>query len=355
MRFSRLAIGFALTSLLIMTAGCRPSDEKTESSLDLAPVKQFLVTEISKLNSEAAVLATDIEAYHEIIKSHDYNYEQAWAKDSARLADLVTKNKDSFIKASTHYELTEGIVAGVPVLADFDVWLDAGPTGEEDPAEARVWTLKLADGREFKNPGNIFHSILEPALWGTNAETSKLAADLDQNGTITYGESLGDAYLLMAISAELNRAAAELAQAVEAWEPSREDVFLALVTMIPTMKEYFGQWQLSYFISGDASQSQAFAAISRLVDVQSILTGLNLSYEALSPEVQNVDEALDQEIKAGFAELMAFVETIYAKEQAKTEPISLEMANQFGVEAQELADTLTGKVAKAAGMLKIQL
>ena len=44
--------------------------------------------------------------------------------------------KEHWLLASGHYELSEGIVAGVPSLSYFDTWLDAGPSGEEDPAKA---------------------------------------------------------------------------------------------------------------------------------------------------------------------------------------------------------------------------
>ena len=52
--------------------------------------------------------------------------------------------------------------------------------------------------------------------------------------------------------------------AIDAWEPTLEDAFMALVTMIPTMNEYFEQWKLSAFIQGDEFQETAFVAVSRL-------------------------------------------------------------------------------------------
>ena len=37
----------------------------------------------------------------------------------------------------------------------------------------------LPDGRKLEKPGNLFHSLLEPAVWGTLPEFTGLAVDLN--------------------------------------------------------------------------------------------------------------------------------------------------------------------------------
>ena len=88
---------------------------------------------------------------------------------------------------------------------------------------------------------------------------------------------------------ELDRYTAELLTKAEAWQPTESDAFTALVTMVPTMSEYFNSWKNSRFIAGDASTQRDFVAISRLADIQDILSGLQVTYEGVSPMVAAVD------------------------------------------------------------------
>jgi len=66
---------------------------------------------------------------------------------------LIAAAKEQWLVANTHYELNEGLVAGVPSLSRFDVLIDAGPSGEEDPVGALDWTLELPDGTKIEKPG----------------------------------------------------------------------------------------------------------------------------------------------------------------------------------------------------------
>jgi len=127
----------------------------------------------------------------------------------------------------------------------YDVWIDAGPPGSEDPEEALEWTLELPDGRVYESPGNFFHNLLEPTLWGTNPEFTGLKVDMDGDGEISVGEALPEANMLLGATQGLNEATIEMQGAIEAWKPTLEDALTALVTMIPTMNEYFGQWKES--------------------------------------------------------------------------------------------------------------
>ena len=63
----------------------------------------------------------------------------------------------------------EGIVAGVPSLAEYDVIIDAGTSAAEDPESAVPFDLELADGRTLKQPGNLY-GVMEGGLWGTIPE-----------------------------------------------------------------------------------------------------------------------------------------------------------------------------------------
>ena len=65
--------------------------------------------------------------------------------------------QDTYIDANPAYEEMEGVVAGVPTLADYDVIIDAG-SDKSDPENAVPFTVKTPAGRTFEQPGNFFHA-----------------------------------------------------------------------------------------------------------------------------------------------------------------------------------------------------
>lgn len=138
----------------------------------------------------------------------------------------------------------------------------------------------------------------ESTLWGTEpAYTSNAPVDLNGNGAQEFGELLPEANVLKAGADALDRYAGELATAAQGWQPTNADAFTALVVMVPTMNEYFASWKNSRFVSGDTSEQRDFVAISRLADMQDILGGLQVVYEGVSPQVQQVDDAQDKSLR----------------------------------------------------------
>ena len=129
---------------------------------------------------------------------------------------------------------------------------------------------------------------------------------------------------------------------------------MAMVTMIPTMNEYFEQWKLSAFVSGNNFEGTGFIAASRLLDVTGILQGLDLTYDNIRPIVANADSSLDAQIDAGFTDLVTYVNTLYDQEKAGT-VFSPEEADSFGTEAQDKATALAALVAQAAAKANIAL
>jgi hypothetical protein len=150
-------------------------------------------------------------------------------------------------------------------------------------------------------------------------------------------------------------ATAEMIAAVEAWEPTLSDVFSAEVIMIPTMNEYFEQWKNSVYVTGtEGAEETAFVGVSRLFDINGILTGLHTAYLELSPAVAAVDDDLDSQILSGFDELVSFVADLFQQEQDGV-IFTPEEADLFGTEAQDQATALAGQVAQAAALLNVEL
>ncbi len=321
---------------------------------DLAAVKSYTLEHAQQMKTGSAALAAVAQTYYDLLASHNFDYAAAWASDATTLTQLVTDIKAHWLTASTHYELDEGIIAGVPSLAYYDVWIDAGPSAEEAPEEALEWTLTLPDGRELQSPGNFFHSLLEPAIWGTHGDFGGLAVDLNGDGATQLGEALPDANLLLAAAQGLDRATSEMIAAVQSWQPTLSDAFTALSVMIPTMNEYFEQWKLSSFVAGESSQEAAFIGTSRLFDINGILNGLDFTYDSLATRVRTADPALHDQIDAGFADLRGYVGDLYEQEQTGRR-FTAEQADLFGTEAQAKATALAGQVSQAAALLNIEI
>ncbi|MEZ4515687.1 MAG: EfeM/EfeO family lipoprotein [Chloroflexota bacterium] len=360
----KIVIAWLATGMLALAACAAPTQEAAESvndtsetavpaGVDLAAVKEYALDNAQQMKTGSAALAATAQSYYDLMAGYGFDYTAAWNADAATLTDLVSQLKDNWLEASTHYELDEGIVAGVPSLSSYDVWIDAGPSAEEDPAEAFEWTLELPDGRTLESPGNFFHSLLEPTIWVTNEDFTGLPVDLDSDGAILLGEGLPEANILLAASTGLDQATGEMIASIEAWEPSMEDAFTALVVMIPTMNEYFEQWKLSSFVAGQDAEDTAFIGTSRLFDINGILNGLDYTYQSISPVVQSAEPELHGQIEAGFTDLRGYVSDLYSQEQNGT-VFSAEQVDLFGTEAQGKATSLAGQVSQAAALLDIE-
>ena len=174
----------------------------------------------------------------------------------------------------------EGVVAGVPSLADYDVIIDAG--GDAcDPENAVPFDVKTPAGKVFKQPGN-YNFLIETSLFGTEPKFAAkgVKPDLDGDGKVEFGEALPDADFFQAAAQRLRRAgrrARRLGPQVAA--DRLQDALTALVVMTPTMSEYFEAWKNSRFVSGDKATETAFVVASRLQDIEDILGGLVLVYD----------------------------------------------------------------------------
>lgn len=328
-----------------------------ETVADLAEIKGYLAENAEAMGQSAVALEEAAEEYARRVDGmSDGNlsaesYRALWEADPAALRSLIEEARRLWIEAHNHYELVEGIVAGVPSLSYYDNWIDAGPTGEEAPDEAVDWTLELPNGESRHRPGNIFHTLLETALWGTVDEHTALRVDMDGDGSITTGEALPEAGVFVATASSLRQATTELNGAIDEWEPSVEDSFTALVTMIPTMGEYFEEWKASAAITGEDPR---FVAQSRLVDVRGIAGSLDVIYSKLAPAVAAEVPTLDRQVESGFDDLLAFVERVLEQEQSGVQ-FGPQEADALGSEAQQQAQALAALVAQAAERLGVVL
>jgi hypothetical protein len=332
-----------------------PTTTETRPSADLSGVKDYILEHSGLLMGFTADFKEDAQAYHDLAEAAGFDYVALWNETGDEVATLLEHMKADWIAGNPYYERMEGPVAGTPSLAEYDVILDAGSSAAEDPESAVPFDLTLSDGRTVEQPGNLFN-LTEGALWGTVPEglPQSTPADLDGDGTEEFGEVLPDAPFLLAATEAFDKYAAELAASAEAWEPSESDAFTALVVMVPTMSEYFGQWKESRFVLGAESEAESFNVVSRLSDINDILTGLEVIFAGVEERLAEVDPAQAEQTGRELTDLGAFVEDLYAREESG-ERFEPEQAEVLGTEAQDRATAVAGQVSQAAAELGVTI
>jgi hypothetical protein len=350
-------ISLVLTLLVSACAPVVPATpvaEENATITDLRGIKTYLLDKSFELTASSKSLKEASEKYYALAESAGFDYAALWESNPAEVSAALGDAKSAWMAASPLYEQMEGIVAGTPSLAEYDVILDAGASGDEDPENAVPFDLTLPDGRVLPKPGNLF-GVLESTLWGTYADyTTGVEADLDNSGTLDFGEQLPNANVLKAGADALDQYATELGTASSEWQPTESDAFTALVVMVPTMSEYFNSWKNSRFILGDASEQRDFVVISRLADIQNILGSLQIVYSEVKPLVESTDAAQATQIEQSLEDLKSFVGDVHAKEQGGYQHTP-EEAEVLGAEAQNRATAIAGQVAQIAAKLNIKI
>lgn len=322
---------------------------------DLGGIKTYLLAQTDALAAAAGELQGAAGRYYALAEGAGLDYGALWGGQQAEAQQAIEEARAAWLAASPAYEKMEGIVAGTPALAQFDVDLDAGAAAADDPEGAVSFDLALADGRVLQKPGNLF-GVLESALWGTEPAFAApgVAADWDGDGAVSFGETLPDAAVLKGAADALAQMAGELRAAAAAWSPTEADAFTALVTMVPTMSEYFGSWKDSRFVAGEASAQRDFVAVSRLADILDILGGLEVVYGEVRARADSADPAQAAQVAAGLKELRAFVAGVRDQELGGRR-FTPEEADTLGAEAQNRATAITGQISQLAGALGVSI
>jgi hypothetical protein len=352
-----LGAAVAIAALPFATAACGQDDAETTaaaSATDLAAVKGYLADHTQELAAQVAVLREQGERYYRLAESAGFDYARLMARDGDQVERLLSASKRAYVKANPAYEEMEGIVAGVPRLAQYDVDIDAG-SDASDPESAVSFSLELPSGETLEQPGNLFF-LTETALYGTNPEflANDVEHDVDRDGEAEFGEGIPDANIYVAAVREFERQARSLDADAREFEPTPSDAFTALTIMTPTMSEYFEAWKNSRFVAGQRATEQAFVAASRLQDISDILEGLVFTYEEVEPLVAEESRQQAAQTADALDRLLAFVEQLRDKEAAGTQ-YTAEEADTLGAEAQRQAEAIAGQVTQSAERLGIQL
>ena len=348
---TRLTVPVAAILAAAVAAAAASSAPAATTPGSLGPVKSYLLKHTTLLEGFTSDFQVVADRYYAAARRAGFAY-GALARDPAVLRDLA-RAKALWVKGNPYYERVEGVVAGTPSLAVYDVILDAGSSAKEDPASAVPFDLKLPNGEVLRKPGNLFN-LTEGMLWGTLPAFVGAKADLDGDGRREFGEVLPEANALKAAADAFDLYADKLDRSARAWRPTSSDAFTAVVVMVPTMSEYFGQWKTSRFVLGDRASSQSFNVVSRLSDIGDILGGLRVIYTGIGPSIARVSTAQATQTKHDLDALHAYVARLRAQERAGKR-FTPEQADVLGREAQERATAIAGQVSQAAARLKVKI
>ena len=358
----------ALTLLVLPLAGCGGDDSDDTATpattaasstgataeVDLGGVKSYLTDHTEKLAGATADFEALAVEYDALAEQVGYDHKRLLSEHRDEVSRILADAKERWTEANPYYEQVEGVVAGTPSLAEYDVILDAGSSKAEDPESAVPFDLELSDGRTLEQPGNLFN-LTEGMLWGTKPElTAQAEVDLDGDGQVEFGEALPDARVLSAAAGAFKKYSDELHAEAQTWQPTASDAFTSLVVMVPTMSEYFGQWKESRFVQGDAAESEAFNVVSRLSDINDIISGLQVVYDGVQPAITGVDDVAATQTGKELDELGAFISDLQAQE-AGGKRFTPEQADQLGADAQERADAIAGQVSQHAAQLGVEI
>jgi hypothetical protein len=346
-------------ALSLAACGDSGSDKKTPAAAtpegqDLSAIKTYLLDHTKRLHADVVKLRENADAYHDLAQESDFDASRMMAGHRAEVAKLLGEAKQTYTDANPAYEEMEGVVAGVPSLADYDVIIDAGGDAS-DPENAVPFSIKTEDGRTFKQPGNLF-LLVEASLYGTEPKFAAkgVRPDLDGDGKVAFGEALPDPRFYAASLKEFERQSADLDAAARKWTPSEQDALTALVVMTPTMSEYFEAWKNSRFIAGGKATEKAFVSSSRLQDIADILGGLQLIYANVQTRIAEANPEQAKQTGQSLKRLEDFAARLRDQE-ARGKKFTAEDADTLGSEAQSRAEAIAGQITQAAKQLDIEL
>ena len=356
----RSALAAGAVGLAFVIAGCGDDDSDSEgdsgseeSGTELAAVETYLTDHSAELLEQVTILQEKGQEYYDLAESHDFDYEAMMKESGDEVQALMADSQEAFEAANPAYEEMEGVVAGVPRLAQYDVDIDAG-SDASDPESAVSFSLELPDGETLEQPGNLFF-VTETSLYGTNPDfLADVPQDVDGDGKEEDLEGIPDANIYLGAVNEFLDQAESLDADAQAFEATESDAFTAITVMTPTMSEYFEAWKNSAFIAGEDATELGFVATSRLSDIADILEGLVFVYDEVEPTI--ADESPEQAEQTGqeLADLLAYVEDIRDREE-QGEEFDAEDADTLGSQAQRQAEAIAGQVTQAAEQLGIEI
>lgn len=319
-------------------------------------VKSYLVQQVIKINQASDDFLKNAEAYQQIIDANGGDYNKAAMTSGAQILSLIVRMQNDYRNLHMNgYETVEGISAGVKSLVKYDIYFDSGVPKSESatdnpaaPVVIRTATGELVADRD----GNIFHYVIEPALWGSKRQfVKKLSPEASQkvHGVVV----LPRADVVLATAKECKREADDFLADSKNWNPTLAECFGALVWMTPTFNTYFNDLRDSLY-----SPTGRYVSESRVLDMRGIMGSLQLSYEAIMPEIEKKDAALANQLKSEYASIMSYIDETDARDKrarASGSKLSLVALQEMASQAKTMSDQLAPQLNQGAAIVGVKI
>lgn len=330
-----------LSCLLVAAALAGFATSHSRAAEEAASVKDYLLKTLGKMKSASADFVESSEAYAALVKANG-SVEAAYKAEPKKIDDLVERmQKDYKAMDSFGYETIEGIVAGVPSMADYDIYLDAGVPASEGPNDVAPVVLDLGNGQQISKEGSLFTYIIEPTLWAGNKKYVVKLSD---------GKELPRPEVLVAAAKDVDQKIGNLQKDAEAWNASTTDCFGAMVTMTPTLSDYFEDWKESRY---SADKSGRFQAVSRISDMRGIMSSCAVMYDAVKKKVAEKDKALAKSVDSGFDQILKFIDQIDKREKQGT--IKPAEIDELATQAKGKTDKLVPQIEQSAAVAGVKV
>ena len=136
LRFARVVALPAIVICALVSASAAPAaSPSSPAGTNLAPVKSYLLQHTALLTGFARQFQATANRYYATAKVVGFDYDRLAMTKRAVVARELARAKALWIQGNPYYERVEGVVAGTPSLAVYDVILDAGSSAKEDPGE----------------------------------------------------------------------------------------------------------------------------------------------------------------------------------------------------------------------------
>jgi Imelysin len=349
-----LAVG-----LLAILAGAQFATA-AETGDPMAQIKGFLVSKLQRMDGAAHDYVANANAYQAIIDKWKGDYDRAAIEQGPELLQLITKMQDDYRVYHNHgYETIEGITAGTKAMVAFDTYLDGGVAKSEASTDSPYSPMvlktrdKTRDGRVISDrSGNLFHYVIEPALWGTKPYLVKKLGPAAAE-KVKPVQVLPRAEVLTASADECARKLDELLAVAKAWQPTMDECVGALIWMTPTLNGYFDDWKNSRY-DPVASQGR-YVAESRVLDMQGIMSSLALVCNAILPRVQAQNPALAKQLKYEYDGILGFLQRVDERDKRSGGKMSIPQIEELALQAKTLTDQLDPHLRQLAAVLNLRI
>jgi Imelysin len=327
-----------------------------ESGDPMAKIKGYLVSKLERMDAAGHDFVADANAYQAIIDKSAGDYDRAALEDGPELLQLISKMQEDYRVYHNHgYETIEGITAGTKAMVAYDTYLDGGVAKSEASTDSPYspMVLKTRDGRMISDRnGNLFHYVIEPALWGTKPQfVKKLSPAAAEKLKPVLALPLAD--VLTASADECALKLDELLAIAKAWQPTMDECVGALVWMTPTLNGYFDDWKNSRY-DPVAAQGR-YVAESRVLDMQGIMYSLALVCDAILPRVKAQNPALAKQLKYEYDGILNFLKRVDDRDQRGERKMSIAEIEELALQAKTLTDQLDPHLRQLAAVLNLRI